>query len=68
MRRACIEFTAWLEVTEDGDEWEGGDMSNEDAAGWIAHALARGDKHASNYTAYNSRPTSVTYEDVEEEE
>ncbi|MFI2212996.1 hypothetical protein [Streptomyces sp. NPDC020141] len=67
MRHAYIEFTATLVVKEDGDEWEGGDMSDEEAAGWVAHALARGDKHAGTYKSFGRVPTSITYESFDEE-
>ncbi|MCM2391754.1 hypothetical protein [Streptomyces albipurpureus] len=68
MKRATIEFTATLVVAEDGDEWEGGEMSTDDAYGWIQHALARGDKHASGYITYGGMATSITYEEVDDEE
>ncbi|MCY0926261.1 hypothetical protein OTB20_08580 [Streptomyces sp. H27-H1] len=68
MRKAVIEFTATLEVKEDGDEWEGGNLSPSNAQGWASACLERGDKHAWNYTAYGVSVSSVTYEDVEEEE
>ncbi|GGX26684.1 hypothetical protein [Streptomyces chryseus] len=68
MKKAVIEFSGTLEVKEDGDEWEGGEMSPDVASGWVSHALARGDKHAWNYTTYGGKPTSVTYEEVADEE
>ncbi|MFJ9694905.1 hypothetical protein [Kitasatospora sp. NPDC101183] len=68
MREARITFTATLDVWADGDEWDGEDMSPDDLRGWISHALARGDKHASGYSAYGAVVTSVEYADVEEEE
>ncbi|MGW6949027.1 hypothetical protein ACWGHD_19135 [Streptomyces xanthophaeus] len=68
MRQAVIEFTATLTVKEDGDEWEGGEMTDEEAAGWVAHCLARGDKHAWNYTGYGVPVSSISYEDVDEDE
>ncbi|MFB7671306.1 hypothetical protein ACFC26_07795 [Kitasatospora purpeofusca] len=67
-RTATITFTAALEVVEDGDEWEGGDMSPEDARGWVGHAMARGDKHAWNYTAYGATVTGIEYGQRDEEE
>lgn len=66
-RTALITFTATLEVVEDGDEWEGGNMSAEDARGWVSHALSRGDKHAWNYTAYGPSIAAVEYGRREEE-
>ncbi|MFI9123836.1 hypothetical protein ACIGW0_31345 [Streptomyces bikiniensis] len=68
MKRAVIEFSATLEVDEDGDEYEGGELSPRDAEGWVAHCLARGDKHAWNYTAYGVAVSGVSYEDFEPEE
>lgn len=68
MKKAYIEFSGTLLVEEDGDEWEGGEMSDQEARGWVGHAMARGDKHACNYTFYGASPTSVTYEDAEDEE
>ncbi|MFI6444683.1 hypothetical protein [Kitasatospora sp. NPDC050543] len=68
MRQATINFTASLVVNEDGDEWEGDDMSPSDLSSWVAHALARGDKHASGYTAYGAVVTSVEYADVDRED
>ncbi|MEU8840274.1 hypothetical protein AB0D97_14235 [Streptomyces roseus] len=68
MRKAVISFTATLEVKEDGDEWEGGDMSENTARDWAAHCLARGDKHAWNYTYYGVDVSSISYEDVDEDE
>ncbi|WNI28615.1 hypothetical protein [Streptomyces sp. ITFR-6] len=67
-QQVVIEFTATLVVKEDGDEYEGGELTLEDARGWVAHVLSRGDKHASNFTAYGASPTSVTYEESEDEE
>ncbi|MFF1684466.1 MULTISPECIES: hypothetical protein [unclassified Streptomyces] len=66
MKKAVIEFTGTLTVYP-GDEYEGGEMSMEAARGWIWHALARGDKHASNYST-SGGPTSVTYEDYDADE
>ncbi|GAB7187116.1 hypothetical protein ATKI12_6947 [Kitasatospora sp. Ki12] len=66
-RTALITFAATLEVVEDGNEWEGGDMSTEDARGWVSHALARGDKHAWNYTAVGTSVAGVEYGQREEE-
>ncbi|MGW6855842.1 hypothetical protein [Streptomyces xanthophaeus] len=68
MRQAIIKFTATLEVKEDGDEWEGGDLSTYEARGWASHCLARGDKHAWNYTHYGVSVSSVEYQDVDEDE
>nr|WSW58458.1 hypothetical protein OG513_07620 [Streptomyces sp. NBC_00998] len=68
MRKAVIKFSATLEVKEDGDEWEGGDMSPEDARGWVSHLLSRGDKHSWHFTGYGASVSSVTYEDVDEDE
>ncbi|MFD8595416.1 hypothetical protein ACFV1L_10480 [Kitasatospora sp. NPDC059646] len=67
-RTATITFTAALEVVEDGAEWEGEDMSPEDARGWVSHALARGDKHAWQFTAYGACVTAIEYGQREEEE
>ncbi|MFD7776623.1 hypothetical protein [Streptomyces sp. NPDC059753] len=67
MKRAVIEFTGTLTVYPDGDEYEGGELSMEDARGWVWHALARGDKHAGGYST-SGAPVSVTYEDHEEDE
>lgn len=57
-----------LYVTEDGDEWEGGDLTADDALGWVQHALLRGDKHAWNYTAQGAPTGPVTYEEVGDDE
>ncbi|KUN16556.1 hypothetical protein AQJ23_45000 [Streptomyces antibioticus] len=67
MKKAVIEFSGTLTVYPDGDEYEGGEMSMEDARGWVWHALARGDKHASGYSSWGG-PTSITYEDHDEDE
>ncbi|MEW1551400.1 hypothetical protein [Streptomyces tsukubensis] len=67
MRQATIEFAGTLTVWEDGDEWDGSEMSEREASGWIAHALARGDKHAWKYSTHGGPPTSITYEDVDDE-
>ncbi|WP_327712424.1 hypothetical protein OG912_32390 [Streptomyces sp. NBC_00464] len=67
-QQAVIRFTATLVVKEDGDGYEGGELSAEDARGWVAHVLSRGDKHASHFTAYGASPTSVTYEETEDDE
>ncbi|MEU7039810.1 hypothetical protein AB0A77_01975 [Streptomyces varsoviensis] len=68
MRKATIEFSGTLVVYEDGDEWEGTEMTGDELRGWLGHAMARGDKHAGNYIFYGGRPTSVTYEEADEEE
>jgi hypothetical protein len=54
MRTATIEFTGSLVVYQDDDEWEGDDMTNSEAAGWVEHCLSRGGKHAGNFTAYGA--------------
>lgn len=66
MKKAVIEFSGTLTVRP-GDEYEGEEMSLEDARGWVSHALARGDKHASGYDTYGG-VTSVSYEDYDPEE
>ncbi|MEU0860652.1 hypothetical protein ABZ352_35595 [Streptomyces griseofuscus] len=66
-RKAVIEFTGTLEVYPDDDEYEGGEMSARDATGWVWHALARGDKHAGNYST-SGGVVSVAYEDYDEDE
>ncbi|WP_328967918.1 hypothetical protein [Streptomyces sp. NBC_00239] len=68
MRQAVITFTASLVVKADGGEYEGGPLTDDEAAGWAAHCLTRGDKHAWNYMAYGVDVTSVTYEDVPDED
>ncbi|MFJ3248364.1 hypothetical protein [Streptomyces sp. NPDC086782] len=68
MKQAVIEFSGTLTVYPDGDEYEGGEMSERDARGWVSHALARGDKHAWNYTASGGSPISISYEDYDEDE
>jgi hypothetical protein len=67
MKKATIKFTATLVVHEDGDEWEGEEMSRDDASGWVDHALSRGDKHSGNFLAYAGPVTSVTYEEADDE-
>lgn len=67
MKQAVIEFTGTLVVYPDGDEYEGGEMSESDARGWVSHALRRGDKHAWNYST-SGGVTSVSYEDYEDED
>lgn len=67
MRKAVIEFTGTLTVYPDDDEYEGGEMSMEDARGWVWHALARGDKHASGFSS-SGGPVSITYEDFDPDE
>jgi len=66
-RKALIEFSGTLTVYEDGDEYEGGSLSESDAQGWLWHALARGDKHAGNYLT-SGGVTSISYEDYDEDE
>jgi hypothetical protein len=67
VKQAVIEFSGTLTVYPDGDEFEGGEMTLEQARGWVSHALARGDKHAWNYYA-SASAQSVTYEDYDEDE
>jgi hypothetical protein len=67
VKQAVIEFSGTLTVYPDGDEYEGGEMSERDARGWISHALARGDKHASSYSTSGGF-VSVSYEDYDEDE
>jgi hypothetical protein len=66
VKQAVIEFSGTLTV-HPNDEYEGGEMSERDARGWISHALARGDKHASGYSTSGGL-ISVTYEDYDEDE
>lgn len=68
MRKATIEFTGYLVVVEDGDEWEGEDLSTDNARGWVQHGMAHGDKHAYDYTFYGASVTGVAYEDVDDED
>ncbi|MFG2292015.1 hypothetical protein [Streptomyces sp. NPDC048603] len=68
MRKAVIEFSATLEVKEDGDMWEGDDMTPEDARGWVSHLMLRGDKHSWNFTGYSASVTSVTYGECDEDD
>ncbi|MFE5159107.1 hypothetical protein ACFRNT_11345 [Streptomyces sp. NPDC056697] len=67
MKQAVIKFSGTLTVYPDGDEYEGGEMSENDARGWVWHALARGDKHADNYTT-SGGVTSIAYENYDEED
>lgn len=67
MKKAIIEFSGTLTVEPDGDEYEGGEMSADDARGWLWHALARGDKHASYYST-SGAVTSIEYEDYNPDE
>lgn len=67
MKQAVIEFSGTLVVYPDGDEYEGGTMSDRDAQGWVWHALSRGDKHAGNYLT-SGGVVSVSYEDYDPEE
>ncbi|MFE0326290.1 hypothetical protein ACFW08_05675 [Streptomyces sp. NPDC058960] len=67
MKQAVIEFSGTLVVYPDGDEYEGGELSDRDAQGWVWHALARGDKHAGNYLT-SGGVVSVSYEDYDEDE
>lgn len=67
MKKAVIEFSGTLTVYPDGDEYEGGEMTENDARGWVWHALARGDKHAGNYDT-SGGVTAVTYEEYDPEE
>lgn len=66
MKQAVIEFSGTLTVRP-GEDYEGGEMSLEDARGWLSTALARGDKHAWQYLT-SGGVTSVTYEDYDEDE
>ncbi|MFE7397998.1 hypothetical protein [Streptomyces sp. NPDC057557] len=67
MKKANIEFSGTLTVYPDGDEYEGGEMSDRDAQDWVWHALARGDKHAGTYSTSDG-VTSVSYEDYDPDE
>ncbi|MDH6625778.1 hypothetical protein M2271_003589 [Streptomyces sp. LBL] len=67
MKQAVIEFSGTFTIYPDGDEYEGGEMPDRDAYGWVSHALARGDKHAGNYLT-SGGVTSATYEDYDEDE
>ncbi|MEU7243370.1 hypothetical protein [Streptomyces sparsogenes] len=67
MKQAVIEFSGTLTVYPDGDEYEGGEMSERDADGWLSTALTRGDKHAWQYTT-SGGVTAITYEDYDEED
>lgn len=67
MKQAVIEFHGYLTVFPDGDEYDGGEMSDADARWWLSTALARGDKHAWQYLT-SGGVTSVSYEDYEEDE
>ncbi|WP_432157809.1 hypothetical protein [Streptomyces sp. bgisy153] len=67
-RKAHIPFSGTITVYQDDDEYEGGEISDRDAQGWVWHALARGDKHASNFTSSGGPSGSVEYEDYDEDE
>ncbi|MGW2950742.1 hypothetical protein [Streptomyces eurythermus] len=66
MKQAVIEFTGTLYVRP-GEDYDGEDMSVEDARGWLSTALARGDKHAWQYLT-SGGVVSVSYEDYDEED
>ncbi|MFJ4768500.1 hypothetical protein ACIP88_05185 [Streptomyces uncialis] len=68
MKKAVIEFSGYLTVYPDGDEYEGGTMTDRDARGWISHAMARGDKHAGTYSTSAGLVGSVEYEDYDPDE
>jgi hypothetical protein len=68
VKKAVIPFAGTIVVYPDGDEYEGGDMSSSDAQGWVWHALARGDKHASNFISYGGPSGPVTFEDYDSDE
>jgi hypothetical protein len=67
VKQAVIEFHGYLTVFPDGDEYDGEEMPERDAQGWVWHALARGDKHAGNYMT-SGGAVSVSYEDYDEDE
>lgn len=67
MKQAVVEFHGYLTVFPDGDEYDGETMTLEDARGWVSHAMARGDKHASGYLT-SAGAVAVTYEDYDEDE
>ncbi|KPC89917.1 hypothetical protein ADL27_38550 [Streptomyces sp. NRRL F-6602] len=66
MKQAVIQFSGYLTVYPDGDEYEGGEMTIEDAHGWVEHAMSRGDKHAGNFLT-SASAESVEYEDCDED-
>lgn len=66
MKQAVIEFSGFLTVRP-GEDYEGGEMSPDEARGWLSTALTRGDKHAWQYIT-SGGVDSVTYEPYEEEE
>lgn len=67
MKKAVIEFSGWLTVYP-GDEYEGEEMTDEEARGWISHAMARGDKHTGQYLTSAGLAGSVEYEDYDPDE
>lgn len=67
-RKAHIPFSGTITVYQDDDEYEGGVISASGAQGWVWHAMARGDKQASNFLTYAGPTGPVTYEDYDEEE
>ncbi|MFJ5103218.1 hypothetical protein [Streptomyces sp. NPDC088554] len=67
MRQAVITFSGTLTVYPDGDEYEGESMTLGEAHGWVAHAMARGDKHAGNYLT-SAGADSLTFEDYNPDE
>jgi hypothetical protein len=66
VKQAVIEFTGTVTVRP-GEDYEGGEMSLDDARGWLSTALARGDKHARQYLT-SGGVVSVSYEDYDEDE
>jgi hypothetical protein len=68
LRQATIKFTGYLLINQDGEEWCGEDLTDDEACGWVSYCMSRGDKHAWNFTAYGATTTGVTYEDVEDDE
>jgi hypothetical protein len=66
VKQAVIEFSGIL-IVRPGEDYEGEEMSSDEARGWLYTALARGDKHAWQYST-SGGVESVTYEDYEEEE
>lgn len=68
MKRAVIEFSGTLTVYPDGDEYEGGGMSEREAANWVYFAMERGDKHAGSYTTYARPDGPVVFEEYDEDE
>jgi hypothetical protein len=68
-RKAVITFSATLVVYPDEDEdYDGGEMTESDASGWVGFALARGDKHAGGYISYPGAVSSIAYEDFDEDD